>query len=1005
MMRSMVNNNVIFRPSFDGRVNVLYLRLVELFAYFAIVFGARLLAGFTYRTEALLFIFLLSIFLQYNAEWTWTWWGRFRNWSDEKTRSALLVYSSFVDIGVVVGLIYLTGTIESPFLLLIAVPLFFVGNIFPWKLTVKYFLSMTIVAVGTLAVLELQSLIPHNNCYWFDPQVYTNGHYVAGSLLVIGAIVGLVLFLSMAFQDRLYVSMERLRKKDRDSEVRIAELSRLYDISLGINSAMSMETLLKIVAKEVTLFLGEPWASVVLINAKQEITHSVFVGVNQDKVAQLDKKVRRGGLSEWIWTHNSPVVVGDTKADKRADCSEFLDKFGIRSIIGFPLTTSKQVVGVIYSGDFKPKQFDETHIRLLTTVSAQLSTAIERSKLHDSLERKIRALDRKLEGLQKANILKSDFVTHVSHELRTPLTSIKAYVETLNANIGDPKFSQAPEFLDIVSKETDRLIRIVNDILDVSKIEFGHRPLQRSAIALPDIICDVVSMLSPTLSEKGVVIDVRVPGTLPNIDADPDLIKQVFINLIANATKYSQAGSTVTISAEEEAVDVVVTVKDQGIGIPEHELEHVFDKYFRAQTEQSSKFEGVGLGLAIVKNVVEQHGGSIRVESKEGVGTKFVFTLPREHCFNDLIGYIAEVVDAREQLHEMLELIVKMIAELLSVKVVSLMLLDKTRSELFIKMSYGLDEWIVENTRLKVGQGIAGKVAETAEPLFIHNIEENEVYSCPNSPQYETMSLLSVPLIVNDVVVGVINVNNKLSGDSFDQDDLNLLSSFSDRISRALERVRVVEDSHAFLEDTIEAFRRMLENQSKTKAIEAAVDMVVKVSRKLGLPEKEVSVVQYVASVHDIGMTEISDKILNKALNLTNEEMRRIRRHPQRGAELIRPLEFVEAVSNIILYHHERYDGGGYPMGLKGEEIPIGARILAVIDAYQSMTSSRPYRKQLSVYDAARELVDCAEKQFDSEVVEAFLSGLKEEGKLSGDQVRELVRELGGIVPGRVVRI
>jgi HD-GYP domain-containing protein (c-di-GMP phosphodiesterase class II) len=267
------------------------------------------------------------------------------------------------------------------------------------------------------------------------------------------------------------------------------------------------------------------------------------------------------------------------------------------------------------------------------------------------------------------------------------------------------------------------------------------------------------------------------------------------------------------------------------------------------------------------------------------------------------------------------------------------------------------------------------------------------------------MSLLSVPLIVNDVVVGVINVNNKLSGDSFDQDDLNLLSSFSDRISRALERVRVVEDSHAFLEDTIEAFRRMLENQSKTKAIEAAVAMVVKVSRKLGLPEKEVSVVQYVASVHDIGMTEISDKILNKALNLTDEEMRRIRRHPQRGAELIRPLEFVEAVSNIILYHHERYDGSGYPMGLKGEEIPIGARILAVIDAYQSMTSSRPYRKQLSVYDAARELVDCAEKQFDSEVVEAFLSGLKEEGKLSGDQARELVRELGGIVSSRAVRI
>jgi HD-GYP domain-containing protein (c-di-GMP phosphodiesterase class II) len=314
-------------------------------------------------------------------------------------------------------------------------------------------------------------------------------------------------------------------------------------------------------------------------------------------------------------------------------------------------------------------------------------------------------------------------------------------------------------------------------------------------------------------------------------------------------------------------------------------------------------------------------------------------------------------------------------------------------------MSYGLDEWIVENTRVKIGEGIAGKVADTGEPLFIHNIEENEIYSCPNNPQYETVSLLSVPLVVNDVIVGVINVNNKTSGEPFDQDDLNLLISFSERISRALERVRVVEDSHAYLEDTIEAFKRMLETQSRTKMIEAVVNLAVKVSRKLGLSEKEVSVVQYVASVHDIGMTEISDEILNKALQLSDEEMSRIRKHPQRGAELIRPLEFVESVSNIILYHHERVDGHGYPMGLKGEEIPIGARILAVIDAFQSMTMGRPYKKRCTVEEALWELVDCVDQQFDPEIVDAFLSVLKEEGKLTAEQSRRLARRLGGIVP------
>jgi signal transduction histidine kinase/HD-GYP domain-containing protein (c-di-GMP phosphodiesterase class II) len=987
------------REPFDGQINVTYLRFVQLFAYFAIVFVARTLGGFTYRSETLLFAFLVAVILQYNAEWIWSSWGRQRKWSDKRTHSAALWYSSIVDLAVVVAMIYLTGTIESPFLLVIAVPLFFVAHIFPWKRTVKYFLPATLFALTVLGVLEMYELIPHNNCYPYEPQVYLNGHYLAGSLLVIGAIVGLVLFLSTTFQDRLHVTMERLRRKGRESEVKIHELSRLYDISLGINSAISMETLLRIVAKEATLLLDQPWASIVLISSRQEITQSVFVGVNQNQEVKLDKKLRRGGLSEWIWTHNAPVVVQDTKEDKRADCSEFLDRFGIRSIIGFPLTTGKQVMGVIYTGDFTVKQFEDHHIRLLTTLSAQLSTAIERSKLYESLERKIRTTEKQLEALEKANILKSDFVTHVSHELRTPLTSIKAYVETLNDNIEDPGFTQAPEFLTIVSKETDRLIRIVNDILDVSKIEFGQRPLQRSAFALADVICDVVSMLSPTLSEKGIAVDVRIPASLPNIDADPDLMKQVFINLLANAAKYSPTDSTVTITAEEEAVDIIVTVEDQGIGIAEDELSHIFDKYFRARSELSSKFEGVGLGLAIVKNIVEQHGGMIKVKSVEGVGSKFTFTIPREHVFNDLIGYIAEVVDAREQLHEMLELIVRMIAELLSVKVVSLMLLDKTRSELFIKMSYGLDEWIVENTRVKIGEGIAGKVAETGESLFIHNIEENEIYSCPNNPQYETVSLLSVPLFVNDVVVGVINVNNKTSGDTFGADDLNLLSSFSERISRALERVRIVEDSHAFLEDTIEAFRRMLENQSKAKMIEEVVSLAVKVSRKLGLSEKDVSVVQYVASVHDIGMTEISDKILNKALHLTDEEKRTIRRHPQRGAELIRPLEFVESVSNIILYHHERVDGAGYPMGLKRDQIPIGARILSVIDAYQSMTTGRPYKRRRSVDEAASELVECADRQFDPEVVEAFLAVLNEQGSLSTEQARKLTRRLSGIVP------
>jgi len=984
------------RPLETSHLSILYLRFIELFAFFGMVFAARFLGDFTYNTNLMVGLFLAAAFLQYGGEWLWNALGDTLQWTRQRRNSALLWYSSYTDLAAVLALIYLTGTIESPFLFMLTIPLFFVCNTFTWKTTVAYFVTASLAAIAVLGYLEANGTIPHYTVYHEAPGVYTNVHYLAGSLLVMGAFVSLVIFLSNAFQDRMNSSLERLRKKRQESETRANELSRLYDISIGINSAISLETLLKIVAKEATLLVDRPWASIVLFNQKQEITHSVFVGFNQNREMKLDRRMRRGGLNEWIWTHNAPIAVEDTTRDRRANCSDFVNHFGIRSMVGFPLSTGNQVMGVIYAGDFVPKTTNDSHMRLLTVLSQQLSVAIEKSRLYDSLERKIRDLERNLEASQKANVLKSDFVNHVSHELRTPLTSIKAYVETLTANAHDVNFVQRGEFLEIVNKETNRLIRIVNDILDVTKIEFGQRAMSRTGLDLRAIVDDAVSVLSPALRERDMRVAVDVASDLPRIEGDPDLLKQVFINLLTNAIKYSARGTTITVGSREEAVNVVVFVADQGVGIPKDEVGSVFDKYFRARSQRDSKLEGLGLGLAIVKNIIEQHGGSIRVESMEGKGSTFTFTLPREHCFNDLVGYIGELVDAREQLHEMLELIVRMIAELLAAKRVSLMLLDKDRAELFIKMSFGIEEWVVGNTRVRIGEGIAGKVAQTGQPLLISNIEENEIYTAPNSPQYDTTSLLSVPLRVHDVVVGVINVNNKTSGRPFDNDDLALLISFSERISRALERVRVVEDSNLFLQDTIEAFKRILDNQSKTRVIEQAVDHALKVARKMGLPEKDVSVLQYVASVHDIGMTEISDEILNKALNLTNEEMRAIQRHPERGAELIRPLEFVEQVSNIILYHHERWDGRGYPMGLKGEEIPIGGRILSVIDAYQSMTIGRPYKHRMTVERAVQELFDCAGTQFDRAVVEAFSSVLVEDGLLTDRDKNHYRRQLAG---------
>jgi hypothetical protein len=982
---------VSFSPGFFSLAN---LRIMELFSIFAIVFLAHSLAHFNLKTDLLLSLFLASAFLQYYSNILWARIGKRLSWSPTKVKTARTWYSCYIDLISVELLIYFTGTVQSPFLFLLAAPLFFAINLISLRDGILYFFLPAMFATAGLGYLELKQLIPHHNCYAFMDETYLNPHYYIGAILVLGALLSLIFYVSNLFRDRLRSALFKLCAKPLDADDRVVELTRLFDISIGINSVISLDTMLKIVAKEATLLLSQPWASIVLFNNKHEISESVFVGINKEDQARLGNKIRHEGLSEWIYHNQTHVVVEDVLKDRRTRNSDFLINSKIRSLVGYPLINGNQVIGVIYTGDFVAKKFKKKHIKLLAILSNQLTVAIEKSRLYESLERKIRHYEKTIKNLEKTNYLKSDFVSHVSHELKTPLTSMKAYVETLYECIDDPNFHQKKQFLEIVMKETDRLIKIVRDILDVSQIEFGQRPLNRKKFGIEELIREVVSMMQPSLSEKKTKIVMMIPDDVPNVDADPDLLKQVFINLISNAVKYSPEGSTITISVEEEAVELAISIEDEGIGIPEEELERIFEKYFRVRNGEATKYEGAGLGLAIVKNIVEQHGGTITVQSKPGKGSKFTFTIPKEHCVNDLLGYLSEIISAKEELHEMLELIVKMIADLLSAKIVSLMLLDENRKELFIKVSYGLDDWIVEQARVKLGEGIAGKVAESGAPLLIDNIEQNEVYTCINNPQYETMSLLSVPLYVNNIVVGVINVNNKTSGKPFNNDDMNLLISFSERISRALERVRKASDTNELFEDTIEAFKKMLENQQKVKSIEALVNLTVKLCRKMGLSDKEVKVIQYVASVHDIGMTKISDEILNKALNLTTEERREIERHPEHGTEIMRPLEFVELASNIILYHHERVDGKGYPMGLKGNEIPIGSRILAVLDAYQSMTADKPYRTRISPEEAIKELIDCADKQFDREVVEAFIEVLRSEGQLSSSQTRRFKKRL-----------
>ena len=227
----------------------------------------------------------------------------------------------------------------------------------------------------------------------------------------------------------------------------------------------------------------------------------------------------------------------------------------------------------------------------------------------------------KIKNLEKT---KKDFVTNVSHELRTPLTAIKGFVETLQDTNND---DENQHYLNIINRHTDRVIRIVNDLLLLSKLEGTPDSLEWEKVNLRDLIENILKIFEHSLKEKNLVLKFNADNNLPIIKADPFKLEQVFINLIDNAIKYTERGEVV-ISLSHNNETVVIEIEDTGICIPREHLSRIFERFYVVDSSRSRKLGGTGLGLSIVKHIVLLHNGKIDVKNIPGAGTSFIVTLP-----------------------------------------------------------------------------------------------------------------------------------------------------------------------------------------------------------------------------------------------------------------------------------------------------------------------------------------------------------------------------------------
>jgi signal transduction histidine kinase len=632
-------------------------------------------------------------------------------------------------------------------------------------------------------------------------------------------------------------------------------------------------------------------------------------------------------------------------------------------------------------------------IELLELLGHHAAVATENAHRYRRLEKRLQELEQAGQRDKEIHALKSHFVSTISHELRTPLTAIRAYLDTLMAaDASAMGGDQLHRFLHVINDESQRLSRLIESVLDLSRFDAGNLPLRRQPLDLVELLEESLWLLRP-MADAGQV-NLKMVNELADthMDADRDQLRQLVLHLGSNGVKFTPVGGHVEVRLKGDLDTVILEVEDTGIGIPPDALEKIFDRFYQVDSSLVRRYGGTGLGLAICKSIVEWHGGNVSATSTPERGSCFTVRLPRQ-------GPRVVVRPGsipQPQTEDVLRLALEMVSEVMNARVVSLMNREPG-GDMVVQAAIGLDETVVNRARISPGQGVAGWVADNLRPVCVEADDDASEVRASGRPQYRTGSFVSVPLMGERGLLGVLNVTDPVGRTSFAPEDCNLLLDLADRMANALEQAQTLEATRAGIEDTTDALRRVLEHLrvSRTRAPDR-VRLAQATARELNLSEAEVGVVGFAATVHDVGMTLVGRDIVAQPGSLSDEERRLMQRHVELGAELLRPLETIGAVRDVVMSHHEWWDGTGYPRGLRGADIPIGARVVAIVDAFESITRGRSHRSPQSRTAALNEIHRLAGRQFDPAVVEAFERALSMFGTPEATE-----GSVGGAVLGR----
>ncbi len=390
-------------------------------------------------------------------------------------------------------------------------------------------------------------------------------------------------------------------------ESRVGRLERIIEVSQVLTSTLNLERLLEIIISIATELTSTEASSILLVDRKTgELHFEIATGTKREEVKSIPVPLE-GSIAGWVVQNCAPLLVPDVRQDERFyHQADDLTKFSTRSILAVPLTVRDKVIGVVEVLNKRDgKEFTEDDVQMLSVLAAQAAIAIENARLFQA----------------------TDTVSDVVHELRTPMTSIIGYAKMLLIAEDLPPETRR-SFMQTIHREANRLGNMVNDFLDLAKLESGRIRLERKPVDMGRVLDETLAMLRPQADERAVTLRLDAPSPVPAVVGDEARLKQVLVNLVGNAIKYNVEGGRVDVRVAVNEGWLRIAVQDTGLGIAAEDIPRVFEKFFRVKEAEEGKAKGTGLGLSIAKQIVESHGGEITVESTLGKGSTFAIALP-----------------------------------------------------------------------------------------------------------------------------------------------------------------------------------------------------------------------------------------------------------------------------------------------------------------------------------------------------------------------------------------